>query len=204
MLQSSLFTIHLWFLIGAVAFDLPPPGKHSFPHDAVDVIHGNLLSHELQLIKPEGIIISLDSSYIFSNIGPLNIANDDVVNVTFSSINPSSTDWIGAYSPANVDITKTVPVKYGWCDDGIGGSYLDGDNVTLHFNLTNLRAGVKFYFFRSSDPSSDSQSTALKSPGNYIFTLLMCITHTHTHTHTHTRAHTHTHTTHTYTKTQSM
>lgn len=143
------------------------PGRHNFPSDAVDVVHGNLLSHELQLIKPEGITQNLDSSYMFSSVGPLAINNDDIVSVTYSSKTPMSTDWIGAYSPGDVDITKTVPVKYGWCDDGIGGNYLNGENVTLHFNLTNLRASVKFYYFRSSDPSK-GDSNALKAPGNTI------------------------------------
>jgi hypothetical protein len=54
-------------------------------------------------------------------------------------------DWIGAYSPADVDITTTVPVKYGYCDDS--PTYNETGYGELKFNLTNLRADIAFYFF---------------------------------------------------------
>lgn len=52
---------------------------------------------------------------------------------------------IAAYSPADVDITTTVPVKYGWCDDS--STYISSGSGALTFNLTNLRADVGFYYF---------------------------------------------------------
>lgn len=89
------------------------------------------LTNEFQLLQPQNIKRDV-SAIIKSRAGnypiepyPLNIDNDDIVTVSFYSPNPnqgdSSTaihnDWIGAYSPADIDITTTVPVKYGYCDD---------------------------------------------------------------------------------------
>lgn len=58
------------------------------------------------------------------------------------------TDWIGAYSPADVDITTTVPIKYGWCDDS--STYISTGSGELVFNLTNVREDVVFYYFIGS------------------------------------------------------
>jgi len=30
--------------------------------------------------------------------------------------------YVGAYSPADVDVSSTVPVKYGYCDDSTTNS----------------------------------------------------------------------------------
>ena len=72
----------------------------------------------------------------------------DVVTVSFKTSSPSSKDWIGAYSPANVDIKTTVPVKYGWCNDY--ADYLVTGAGALTFNFTNLRADIAFYYFTNS------------------------------------------------------
>ncbi|CAM9350932.1 unnamed protein product, partial [Ectocarpus fasciculatus] len=71
--------------------------------------------------------------------------NDDEVTVSFSSSSPDRSDWIAAYSPADVDITTTVPVKYAWCDED--PDYLTSHNGSLTFNMTNLRADIRFYYF---------------------------------------------------------
>jgi len=114
---------------------------------------GHQLANEYQIIRPENIkqpMLRADtgSSYKISHISPLLINNDDVVTVVFQSSTPGTKDWIGAYSPANVDITKTVPVKYGWCDDD--DTYLYDGMGELTFNFTNLRADIKFYYFTNS------------------------------------------------------
>ena len=77
--------------------------------------NGMQLANEYQIIKPHNIILSdkrKDSDeYVITSIDPLYINNDDVVTVQFSTKSPSTKDWIGAYSPADIDITTTVPGK---------------------------------------------------------------------------------------------
>lgn len=104
-------------------------------------------SNELQFIEVDNIKMSEvgAAEYSVDVVSPLLIDNDDMVEVSFSSSAPSSEDWIGAYSPPDVDILSTVPVKYGWCSDD--GNYLPSTAGRLQFNMTNLRAGIKFYYF---------------------------------------------------------
>ena len=42
------------------------------------------------------------------------IVNREIVTIEVWSSNPNESDWIGAYSPADVDITKTSPVRWAW------------------------------------------------------------------------------------------
>ena len=65
----------------------------------------------------------------------------------------STTDWIAAYSPADVNISTSVPVKYGYCNSN--SSYMSIDpNVrgkgSLSFNFTNLRSDIAIYYFTGS------------------------------------------------------
>ncbi len=115
-------------------------------HDCPLLSHrGEQTANEFQMIMVEHVKISRNPNYTFADIAPLLISNDDVVTVQFYSQTPSTEDWIGAYSPADADITATVPVKYGWCDEV--SSYLTKGSGYLTFNLTNLRSDVKFYYF---------------------------------------------------------
>ena len=127
-------------------------------------------SHNLDLIHPENIkfrstsrhhhlssssLTEQSATYTITSVSPTLINNDDLVTVSFTSTNPQPYDWIGAYSPPDVDITQTVPVKFGCC---IGScltgtptnSYLTSGSGSLSFNMTNLRAGIKFYYFANS------------------------------------------------------
>jgi hypothetical protein len=114
-------------------------------------------ANEFSLISPQNIIrqnpseiTASGSYYLINSIAPLAIDNDEIVTVSFQSNSPNSLaygDWIGAYSPASVDITQTVPIKYGWCDED--PNYNSHGSGTLSFNLTNLRADIKFYYFTS-------------------------------------------------------
>jgi hypothetical protein len=120
-------------------------GKHNIPYETE-------FANEMFVVHGENIETAAASSdlYIIEDISPLVIDNDDVVTVTYFSNAPNSKaygDWIGAYSPANADIRKTVPVKYGWCDED--PDYETSGYGSLHFNLTNLRADVAFYYFTS-------------------------------------------------------
>lgn len=105
--------------------------------------------------------------YTITSISPTSIDNDEVVTVSFNSTAPDNSDWIGAYSPPNVDITNTAPVKFGFCDMG-EGDYLSTGLGQLTFNMTNLRAGIKFYYFinGTSQPVSVATSTTLVNFNN--------------------------------------
>jgi hypothetical protein len=103
-------------------------------------------TNEFQMIVPEAITFSTTSgAYAFTSVSPLIISNDEVVTVNFTSSSPSSKDWIGAYSPINVNITETVPIKYGYCDET--SSYLSSGVGYLTFNFTNVRDDIIFYYF---------------------------------------------------------
>jgi hypothetical protein len=116
---------------------------HSFPSKDHN---GHDAANEIQFVEVANIKIAVSASYEIKSISPLIINNGDVVNVTFYSSLPSSSDWIGAYSPEYVSITSTVPVKYGYCNDALE-NYLISGHGSLTFNMTNLRAGIKFYYF---------------------------------------------------------
>eukprot|EP01035_Chromulina_nebulosa_P026022 gene26022-34015_t len=137
-------------LSGCAAEQVRRFGRHEFP---VKGPKGIELANEFQLLEPENfrdgrgkkLVEAVTGEYSIDEVSPLLISNDDVVTVKYSSTNPVSSDWIAAYSPADVDITTTVPVKYGWCDDS--STYISSGSGALTFNLTNLRADVGFYYF---------------------------------------------------------
>ena len=84
----------------------------------------------------------------------------------FSSY-PCSSDYIAAYSPADVDPTTTTPVKYGWCDRA--ETYMTEGTGSLTFNLTNLRSDVRFYYMTNGTRtpvvrSSGEELVSFKNP----------------------------------------
>ena len=109
-------------------------GRFSFPNEAPG---GQEYSNEFQLILPHTIKYSNDFKkqhnknqyqtltnyneinsqnistshvYKFTSISPTEISNNDIVYVSYYTNKPHKKgDWIGVYSPSNVDITKTVP-----------------------------------------------------------------------------------------------
>lgn len=126
-------------------------GKHIFPewtptgHQSANefqfVLHDNIRNFRHREDK-ETVLKETGS---ITDISPLVISNDDVLTVKYQSTDPQNTDWIAAYSPADVDITTTVPVKYGWCDDD--DNFMDKGYGSLLFNMTNLRSDIQFYYF---------------------------------------------------------
>ncbi|CAM9236234.1 unnamed protein product, partial [Ectocarpus fasciculatus] len=85
------------------------------------------------------------------------------ITVNFVSTNQSSEDWIGFYSPANVNITTVVPIKLGYCSDS--STYLSEGIGSLRFRLTNPRATVAVYMFRgglSSPVAVDKLNSIIK------------------------------------------
>lgn len=123
-------------------------GKHLFPEWTPS---GHQSANEFQHVLPENIRhikdiqgYQLGDSDIAS-ISPMVIKNNDVVKVSYKSTNPQTNDWIAAYSPADADVTTTVPVKYGWCNDD--DDFMTNGYGTMHFNMTNLRSDIQFYYF---------------------------------------------------------
>ena len=102
-------------------------------------------------------------SWIISDVKPRNIWNDDMVTVSFKASAPKHDDWIAAYSPPDVNIEDTVPVKYGFCDDFNTG-YLSNGVGTMTFNMTNLRAGVRFYYIIGGFKSETKQAVNSTAP----------------------------------------
>lgn len=109
------------------------------------------VTNELELIVPQN-IVKLESlgaassgvTRIITSISPNVASNDDMITVSFYSSNPQPNDWVAAYSPPDVDITKTVPVKYAWMDTD--KAFNKTHHGSLRFRMTNLRQGVKFYY----------------------------------------------------------
>lgn len=85
---------------------------------------------------------------VISSISPSVISNDELVTVRFSNPNPSDDDWIGAFSPANVSVLESLPIKYGYCYSQVP-TYLSTGQGLLTFNFTNIRDDIRFYFFKN-------------------------------------------------------
>jgi hypothetical protein len=108
-------------------------------------------SNHLHLIDPSSITFQAEETadvYTIVSVDPLLINNDDLVTIRFNSTSPADTDWIGAYSPPTVDVLQTSPIKWGYCNAGSHSTYLANGMGQLAFNLTNLRDGIKFYYFK--------------------------------------------------------
>lgn len=116
---------------------------------------GLMASNRADLITPSRIITGLadSSDYAIETVFPLILQNDEIVTVEFFSNQPNASDWIGAYSPANTNITASAPIKFGMCDQTLNSSdsqnqYLLTGRASLQFNLTNLRTDVGFHYFK--------------------------------------------------------
>lgn len=108
-------------------------------------------ANHVHLVKSASIrhkvVFDVGESYSITAVNPTTIDNDDVVIVEFNTTNPSETDWVGAYSPSSVNVLHTSPIKFGYCGAPSQSTYLSNGIGQLAFNLTNLRADVKFYYF---------------------------------------------------------
>lgn len=131
---------------------------------------GREISNEFQLIEPQNIrhaksLNGIAASTQFTvDPSPLLINNDDVITVQYFTSSPTSGDWIGAYSPADIDITTTVPVKYGYCDES--PTYLTDGTGSLRFNMTNLRSDIAFYYFSNGTKYPIAQN--ISSPVTFV------------------------------------
>lgn len=145
MVTSVVFLSSLFSFALAGTLQHVKIGMHDFP---AYTDRGVATANEFQFIYPENIKDMrkmMDSAYQIAVADPLVINNDDMVTINFQSASPSTKDWIAAYSPADVDIATTVPVKYAWCD--ASADYLTTGKGQLLFNFTNLRSDIAFYYY---------------------------------------------------------
>ena len=144
---------------------LPSHGFPSRDHRGRDPAN-ELQFIETGHIRPAHMGRSVEASFSIDSISPTLIDNDDLVEISYSCSDPTPNEWIAAYSPPGVDITKTVPVKYGWCSDD--SNYLLSGSGRLQFNFTNLRAGIKFYLFSNGTeyPILQTESSSIVSFNN--------------------------------------
>lgn len=129
--------------------DLIYPGAIRYVEDIKEEMdHSFHSSSSRDQVKLNDVYVTATTySYQIYNVNPLLIDNDDVVTVSFKTNHPQPWDWIGAYSPPDVDIQNTSPIKFGNCSSNTTMNYLKTGFGALNFNLTNMRAGVKFYYF---------------------------------------------------------
>jgi len=78
------------------------------------------------------------------------------VNVTFSVSDPSEDDIIAVYSPANVNVTLTAPVKFKYANSS--KHYIKTGKGEVDFFLINRRADYSFVLLRGwiSDDDGDN------------------------------------------------
>jgi Fn3-like domain from Purple Acid Phosphatase len=109
---------------------------------------GDHIVNEFQLINNEAVYTKKTNEHNITSVSPLLISNNGIVQLRYSANKPEEADWIGAYSPADVDVSKTVPVKFALCKTD--PNYLTTGIGKLNFNFTNLRDDVAFHYFTGS------------------------------------------------------
>lgn len=115
----------------------------------IEIDHrGDHIVNEFQLINHEAVYTKKTNEHNITSVSPLLISNNGIVQLRYSANKPEEADWIGAYSPADVDVSKTVPVKFALCKTD--PNYLTTGIGKLNFNFTNLRDDVAFHFFTGS------------------------------------------------------
>lgn len=115
----------------------------------IEVDHrGDHIVNEFQLINHEAVYTKKTNEHNITSVSPLLISNNGIVQLRYSANKPEEADWIGAYSPADAEVSKTVPVKFALCKTD--PNYLTTGIGKLNFNFTNLRDDVAFHFFTGS------------------------------------------------------
>jgi hypothetical protein len=145
---SSNIMMLILSLLGAVASQQAFTGMHGFPKysrigqkvqnaNEFDTIHHENIKHSN--FYPD------ENDYKIKTVEPSVISNNEMVYVTYTSTGPDWGDWIAAYSPPDVDVTKTAPIRFGWCDED--QDYFRTGTGTLTFNFTNMRDDIIFYYY---------------------------------------------------------
>jgi hypothetical protein len=110
------------------------------------VPYGLRLEHPLQLVQPALIDTSGAAGGFTVGVTPQLINDGDMVTITVTSANPTSSDWVAAYTPWPVqDLTTVMPTKYQWLDYDAG--YMASGQSRLRFQLPNMRGAFGFVVF---------------------------------------------------------
>jgi len=88
-----------------------------------------------------------DSSFSISATPTLLQHSGEWVDVSFGIDDPNIRDWIAVYSPANVDITQTSPIKFEFAN--ASSTYIHTGSGGLSFRIVNMHSDVMFAFFRN-------------------------------------------------------
>jgi len=126
-------------------------GKEHFHHShhkefVIPGIHHPFIEHEMSMFGYDPAVYEYNDNYNITDVSPRVLANNDVVNVSYSITqgHQGPYDYIGFWSPADADPTYTAPVRFAWCDEDPDYDTLGTGLLT--FNMTNLRADGVFYF----------------------------------------------------------
>eukprot|EP01138_Halocafeteria_seosinensis_P002693 gb/GECG01002754.1/.p1 GENE.gb/GECG01002754.1/~~gb/GECG01002754.1/.p1 ORF type:complete len:765 (+),score=79.04 gb/GECG01002754.1/:1-2295(+) len=112
-----------------------------------------LVEHPLQLIDPKklqdsGSLRNISNKAPTLDISATTFTNGDTIVVTLHNEAGTwtSEQWIGAYSPSNANITEVVPIKVAF-PFYADANYNSNGVANVSFQLVNMRANYKFYFF---------------------------------------------------------
>jgi hypothetical protein len=100
-----------------------------------------------------------NTDHTIISVSPRVISPNDVVTVQFHTSEPSSSDWIALYSPADVNISTVAPIMFQCCSGYCPftptkatnpvNDYLTTGKGSIAFNITNIREETfKFYYFK--------------------------------------------------------
>jgi len=116
----------------------------------LSTVHGHTYKSPFELLDVENYTNSLSIKFdenISVKATPSILPTTGWVELHFEGIEaPKHDDWVGVYSPANVDIKTTAPVKFKYAS--ASADYIKHGRGSLKFKLINMRDNYRFVFFR--------------------------------------------------------
>ncbi|GAQ85317.1 purple acid phosphatases superfamily protein [Klebsormidium nitens] len=101
----------------------------------------------LEEINVESMVVQINEEVQLSVTPQVVPENAGWVTVSWRNVDePSSLDWIAVYVPADADPTLTAPIKFKMAVTDPG--HLASGSGSVRFRLINMRADVRFAFFR--------------------------------------------------------
>jgi len=111
---------------------------------------GSAFAHSLNSlanIQIQNVQLNLDGNITLSASPKILTAPSEWVTVSWSGVRePTDQDWIGVFSPGDIDISRTAPVKYQFTS--VSPSYTSGSG-SIQFDILNMHADYIFLFFRN-------------------------------------------------------
>eukprot|EP01114_Cavostelium_apophysatum_P002247 TRINITY_DN1197_c0_g1_i2.p1 TRINITY_DN1197_c0_g1~~TRINITY_DN1197_c0_g1_i2.p1 ORF type:complete len:220 (+),score=33.71 TRINITY_DN1197_c0_g1_i2:61-720(+) len=108
--------------------------------------NGHKHQNPMDRFRPDRLIVKPEFDLEFSVTPTLLNNTGEWVTVTYSGrLNPNMTDFVAVYSPSNVNITATSPVKYQFANHS--ADYMSTGSGSLTFRLVNMFADYGFAFF---------------------------------------------------------